>query len=395
MPKPPGTDLVHPAHAEVALARIDDPELLASARRITASLGLGIVETHQYDDPGSTLPGALAPSSTSEAPSLRKLWESARLVILDDHGARRCREDGLGRRGGIISVVGRGGTAPPSPDAWRDHVALGTEHVFELPDDEHAMMQAISGIRARSGTNPGRTIAVTGACGGAGATVFASALALAHAKEALVVDLDSHGCGIDLLLSAENDPGPRWNDIAAITGSIAPEALWSALPSRGATAFLAHQRGAEPAPPSPRALEAILASARDSGRLTVCDMPRAGDESATLALAAADLTVIVVPANLRACAAAQKVMRWARPRSRDIGIIVRGPAPSGLAVTTISQACDARVIATMRPEPRLDSRLDAHGLRLSVRSPLRKAALSVLADPSIDPGSYIAPGRTL
>ncbi|WP_278314355.1 septum site-determining protein Ssd [Lolliginicoccus levis] len=386
MPKLPGADHAYPAHPDAALAHIHDPELLASTRRITASLGLGIVEADQHEPGSSALPAARGLSSTSEAPSLRTLWETAPLVILDDLGARRCRESGLGRRSSIISVVVRGNTARPSPDAWRDHVALGTEHVFELPDDEHAMMQAISGLRSRSSTSRGRTIAVTGACGGAGATVFAAALALAHVHDSLVIDLDGHGCGIDLLLAAENDPGPRWHDIAAITGSIAPEALWSALPSHGTTAFLAHQRGTEVTPPSPPALETILASARDSGRLTVCDMPRTGDAAAVTACAAADLTVIVVPANLRACAAAQKVMQWTRPRSRDIGIIVRGPAPSGLAATTISQACNARVIASMRPEPRLDYRIDTSGLSLSARSPLRKAAMSVLAQPSIDQG---------
>ncbi|MBD8507256.1 hypothetical protein HT102_12250 [Hoyosella sp. G463] len=378
MPKPPGADQPHPAHAEPVLAHIRDPELLASTRRITASLGLGIVEANQHE----------APASTSDGPSLRKLWETTPLVILDDVGARRCRESGLGRRSGIISVVARSATARPSlesprPDAWRDHVVLGTEHVFELPDDEHAMMQAISSIRARSSANRGRTIAVTGACGGAGATVLAASLALAHGHDSLLIDLDGHGCGIDLLLAAENDPGPRWHDIAAITSSIAPGALWSALPARGSTAFLAHQRGSRLTPPSARALQTILAASRDSGRLAVCDMPRTGGDAAETACAAADLTIIVVPANLRACAAAQKVMRWARPRSRDIGIIVRGPAASGLGATTISQACDARLIATMRPEPRLDHRLDTGGLRLPVRSPLRKAAIEVLAHPSL------------
>ena len=80
-------------------------------------------------------------------------------------------------------------------------------------------------------------LAVIGGRGGAGASVFATALAHA-APRALLVDVDPWGGGIDLALGSERDAGLRWPDLAAGGGRVGYPALRAALPSRHGVAVL-------------------------------------------------------------------------------------------------------------------------------------------------------------
>lgn len=88
------------------------------------------------------------------------------------------------------------------------------------------------------------------------------------------------------------------------------------------------------------------------------------------ALERADLVVVVTTAEVRACAASALVARAVRTTNPNVGVVVRGPAPSGLRAPEVAEIVGVPLIAAMRPEPNLASRLDNGGLRLSRRSPL-------------------------
>ena len=77
-----------------------------------------------------------------------------------------------------------------------------------------------------------------------------------------------------------------------------------------------------------------MAATVDAGRrgrdFVVVDLPRQLDDAAVVALQAADQAFVVVPAELRATAAAARVVAAAAPHCAALSVVVRGPAPGRL-----------------------------------------------------------------
>ena len=85
-------------------------------------------------------------------------------------------------------------------------VRLGAERALVLPNGEDVLVAALSEVGA-AGPNDGRIVAVTGARGGAGASVFAVALALAaqrSTRPVVLADADPWSAGLDVLLGMES-----------------------------------------------------------------------------------------------------------------------------------------------------------------------------------------------
>lgn len=80
----------------------------------------------------------------------------------------------------------------------------------------------------------------------------------------------------------------------------------------------------------PQAVRAVLAAARRRGGAVVVDLPRRVDEGVAEALAQLDLGLLVVPADLRAIAAAGRVASAVGMVLRDVRVVVRGPYAPGL-----------------------------------------------------------------
>ncbi|QTR05597.1 septum formation initiator, partial [Saccharothrix algeriensis] len=59
--------------------------------------------------------------------------------------------------------------------------------------------------------------------------------------------------------------------------------------------------------------------------------------------------------------------------------VVRGPAPTGIRARQVARAVGVPVLATMRPERRLDTALDQGRFPVHRQGPLAVAARSVLA----------------
>lgn len=110
----------------------------------------------------------------------------------------------------------------------------------------------------------------------------------------------------------------------------------------------------------------------------ICDVPRQPAGAAAYAVEAADLAVIVSTCDVRGIAATAAVAAITRTLNPNIGLVVRGPAPSGLAAPEVAEAAAVPLLTAMRPEPMLAVRLEQGGLRLGRRSPLAEAARTVL-----------------
>ncbi|SIL05099.1 helicase/secretion neighborhood CpaE-like protein [Mycobacteroides abscessus subsp. abscessus] len=160
-------------------------------------------------------------------------------------------------------------------------------------------------------------------------------------------------------------------------GRVSFDALRRALPHRRGLVVLSGDRTGGGG--NVETIAGVIDSAREAGVAVVVDLPRRLGASGVAALERADLVVVVTTAEVRACAASALVARAVRTTNPNVGVVVRGPAPSGLRAPEVAEIVGVPLIAAMRPEPNLASRLDNGGLRLSRRSPLAAAAQSVLS----------------
>jgi len=210
-------------------------------------------------------------------------------------------------------------------------VEIGADHVLVLPDGEQWLVDRIADV-AESVGRPAVTVGVIGGRGGAGASTLACALAVTSARvgrRTLLVDADPLGGGLDVLLGGETAEGLRWPAFAASRGRVGGGALEESLPRLHSLRVLSWDRGDCVAVP-PQAVRAVLAAARRRGGAVVVDLPRRVDEPAAEVLAQLDVGLLVVPAELRAVAAAARVASAVGLVLRDLRVAVRGPYAPGL-----------------------------------------------------------------
>jgi hypothetical protein len=90
----------------------------------------------------------------------------------------------------------------------------------------------------------------------------------------------------------------------------------------------------------------------------VADLPRRLDDAAVLALQSADRALLIVPAELRAAAAAARVAQMVRVHRDDLSLVVRGPAPGRLKPRDMAAALGLPLAGSLRPEPAMCQALE-------------------------------------
>ncbi|MCV7196508.1 septum site-determining protein Ssd [Mycobacterium angelicum] len=332
-----------------------DPDVRDDLDRVAAAVGVRVVHTG-------------ANSSVS-----RKTWAAAAAVVLDEAAADRCGRLALPRRGHVSVLTG----TEAAPATWAAAIAIGAQHVLRLPAQEHDLIRELAEAAesARDDRPHGQAVAVIGGCGGAGASLFAVALAQA-ATDALLVDLDPWGGGIDLLVGGEATAGLRWPDLALQGGRLTWSAVREALPRHRGISVLSGTRNGYELDAAPVA--AVLDAGRRGGVVVVCDLPRRLTDATVAALDVADLVVLLSPCDVRACAAAATIAPVLAAINPNLGLVVRGPSPGGLRAAEVADIAGVPLLAWMRAQPRLAEQLDHGGLRLRRRSAMAGAARRVL-----------------
>ena len=341
-----------PSQAPVLLSVINDSALSATADAIAAAVGLRAIRTPTPN---------------------RKLWPTAAAIVVDEDGAGGCVRAGMPRRDDVFLVA----AAEPSAATWAAAIAVGARCVCVLPTQEAELVRWLSEAAelGRVARRRGRVIAVTAGRGGGGASVFAGALARS-AEEALLVDLDPCGGGLDLMLGVESVPGLRWPDLSVGSGRLGWSAVRDVLPRLRGLSVLSGTREFHEIDAT--AASSIVDAGRRGGTTVVCDLPRQLTAASVRILESADLAVIVTRCDVRSIAATAAVAGVVRTMNPNIGLVVRGPAPGGLRAGEVADAAAAPLLASMRPEPMLAVHLERGGLRLGRRSPLAAAARTVL-----------------
>jgi len=308
----------------------------------------------------------------------RPSWTAAPFVVLGADAAAGCIRAGLAGRAAVILVARESESEPP----WHFAEALRSEHVAVLPAAEAWLVDRFADY-ATGNPARGRLVAVLGGRGGAGASVLATALAVtAHRRgfDALLVDADPLGGGVDLVLGWERIHGLRWPDLVDARGRVNPPALVGALPGQGSLAVLSFDRSELDAVP----VEA-MAGALDAGRrgrdLVVVDLPRRLDEPSLFALTAADRAYIVVPAELRACVAARRIAAVAAAHCPALAAVVRIPAPGGVEPGEVAQALELPLAGVLRTDARMARDLEVGEPPAGTgRGPLAELCRVLLAD---------------
>jgi secretion/DNA translocation related CpaE-like protein len=316
------------------------------------------------------------PDLATGGPALRRAHRSAPLVLVGADALAAGITRGLPRRPGVVVVA----TGELPAAEWASAVELGAERVAVLPADE-AWLLSRSAAAVRSPVERGWLVAVGGSCGGAGASTVATALALAAAPGAVLVDADPWGGGLDLLLGAERAEGLRWPELTGLRGRVAGGALLAALPEVGGVHVLAASRAAAQDIPA-EALLAVVEAARSAGRPVVVDLPRTGaaaEGPAAAVLADADLALLVVPARLRAASAARLLVDVPGSAWSAAHLVVR-PVPGGLSRDDVAEVVGRPVAADLP----FDRSAVPRGERgeppaVSARTPLGGLARRVLA----------------
>jgi secretion/DNA translocation related CpaE-like protein len=309
----------------------DDPSITMTTHRLAGGAGVGV------HDPSSA--GAGPPS----------------LVVIgaDRASARSLPPEASGVPRVLVAA------SEPEDGLWRAALELRAEQIVLLPEAEHVLQERLNRVAGQR-RRQGLTVAVIGGCGGAGASVLSVGLARAAAVVArsLLIDLDRFGSGADLLLGAEDEPGLRWPDLTSVRGRLPPENLIGALPVIDGLHVLSGDRGPGPGDLPAPAVSAVLDASRRHYEVIVLDLPRWLEAGAGTAARAADLGLLVVPAQVRATVAARQVLSALQDLLADVRLVVRGPVTSALRPEAVADALELPLAGVLRPEPGLRAALD-------------------------------------
>lgn len=348
-----------------------DPLLLDEVARLAAAAG---ARPHATDD----VAGAL------------RAWSTAPVVLVGVDLAPQLARLGPDRRGQVHVLA----LDDVGPAGLRTALELGAESVLAVGAAPGRLTEVLTDL-GEGRASPGRTIAVVGGSGGAGATTVACALGqvAAAAGTSLVVDLDPLGPGADRVLGLERAAGVRWGSVAETTGRLSSRALREALPRREALGVLGWAAGrAESLDPG--AVREVVSAARRGHDTVVVDLPRVLDATTAEVRARSDLVVVVVSATVPGVTAAARLCDrlvaeagggGATGEAGGVALVVRGRA---LTASEVTRATGLPVLAVVPEVRRLREWCDlglgpVHGRR----SPLARPMGEVL-------GAVPAPLRT-
>lgn len=333
------------------LALTRDPALLAELQRLAAAAGAELVATEDC------------------AVALRS-WTSAAVVLVGADLAEEMAALAPERREQVHVVSW--GSVPDS--LFRIALALGAVDVAQLPRSDRWLIELLADWEET--TQDGAVIGVIGGSGGAGATVLACALGQVAAGqgEAVVIDTDPLGPGVDRMLGLEAEFGIRWDALQQTTGRLSARSFREALPRRDRVGALSWTPGAD-STLQPFAIREALSAARRGHRTVIVDLPRQRGGLTEEVAARCDLVAVVAPASVCGVTSAERVCRWLDPHAR-IGVVLRG---RGLIEEEVAAITGAPVLVSMGDQRGLDEAIDVGlGPLRKSRGPLMRAARAVL-----------------
>ena len=153
------------------LTLLSDPALREELDRITAAVGTTAVHLDACSRPAA------------------RIWAAARAVVVDGAAARALAVMPLTRRSAVFVVTAGAPDGPPPDNAVLSaSITVGAEAVLTLPGHADQLVRGLSDPGGHAGVSGSRgaVLAVVGGRGGAGASLFAAALALSLTDSLLI-----------------------------------------------------------------------------------------------------------------------------------------------------------------------------------------------------------------
>ena len=256
------------------------------------------------------------PDLARDGPTALGGWTAAPVVLLGADLLDELAEIGPPRRRGVHVVA----WGPVSDAVFRAAVAVGAEHVSELPRAESWVVELLTDLDE---TSAGLVLGVVGGSGGAGASVFACALGQVAARSgpAAVIDLDPLGARLDRVLGCEELPGVRWDAMAQTSGRLSARSLRSALPRRAGLGVLTWPPGWAGELPAEAARQ-VLAAAQRGHDVVVVDLPRGVDPVVVETAIRCDHLFLVVTTTLLGISSATRLCA-ALPAGPTMSVVAR------------------------------------------------------------------------
>jgi secretion/DNA translocation related CpaE-like protein len=314
----------------------------------------------------------ITPEVAPDPVTALRSWTAAPLVLVGAELASELAALQPVRRPGVhVVALGRA-----ADDLFRIALDVGAEDVVGLPGSETWVVEALTDL---GDARPARglVLGVMGGSGGAGATTFACALGqvAAASGDAVVIDCDPLGPGVDMVLGLERQDGFRWDALCQTTGRLSARSLREALPRRGSLGVLSWYAGGSGSLQAFAAREA-LSAARRGHETVVVDLPRAPDAIVDELASRCDRLLVLVVPNVAGVAAAARLCRRFADHT-GLRLVLRG---HGIAPAEVAAATGAPVLTTMLDQRGLEESIDLGlGPVRSPRSRLGRAALGVLA----------------
>ncbi len=316
-----------------------------------------------------------APQVESDLVGVRRHWQAASLVLVGRDLAEQVARGQPVRRAQVVVV----GTDLDDAGIYQAAIAVGAEDVVVLPDQEAALSERLADcVDGSVGTAV--TLAVVGGCGGAGASTLAAALAICGTRRGLrtmLVDGDPLGGGLDLLFGGEGGDAVRWPALVGTAGRVNAAALRSALPAFDDLAVLSWDRDDVLTMP-PDAMRSVLGAAQRSSDLVVVDLPRRCDEAGEEALVRSTSALLVVPRDVRACAAAARVAGRVGLLANDLRVVARDSAVNSLTAGDLADHLALPLAGELRHDRDLPKQVDGGRLDPRPRTALGRVCAELL-----------------
>ena len=333
-----------------------DPLLVTDVQRLCAAAGV-------------------VPQVVSGSAQALRLWTGAPVVLVGADCATALAGCSPPRRQ-RVHVLGR---SPVGDGLFREALGLGAETVAGLPASETWLVELLTDV-GDGGATPGVTVGVIGGSGGAGATIFAAALAQVATAvgRTLLVDADPIGAGIDRVLGLETSDGVRWDSMLQTTGRLSSRSLREALPRAGNLSVLTWPTD-RPASLQAFAVREVLSAGRRGFDTVVVDLPRHRDAVVDETISRCDHVVLVSTLTVPGVSSAARVAHRLPEMTPSCHLVTRG-GRGGVTPESASRLLRIPLLAAMSDQRGLDEAINlGAGPTRTRRGALTRAARSAAA----------------
>lgn len=294
-------------------------------------------------------------------------WGAAPLIFVGEDVLATATSKALPRRDDVVVVRRRVSSGETPMATWHGAVALGAEHVAELPEAERWIIDRLS--QSCDATSPGGpVVSCVAGVGGAGATTLAALLA--RETRGLLVDVDPYGPVIPV------DGGLRWPDLADTRGRVPPASLRNALPTVHGAHVLTGSPDSRFTIPT-AALDSVLEAGSRGFTCTVVDTPRADADASRIAWGRSDLVIVIVGPHPTSVSRVPALLDGIREVCTRVVVVARtSPRDAGTWCAIEERAWEVPVLPPLRHD-----RVIAQGdhVYFTPRSTGRRDARAILA----------------